>query len=45
MPDGVPVEMISPGSSVMTDEMNAMISGIVKISSRVRESWRRSPLT
>ena len=35
MPAGVPVEMISPGSSVMIDEMNATSSGTVKISSRV----------
>ncbi len=29
----------------MTDVMNSTISGIVKMSSRVRESCRRLPLT
>ena len=36
MPDGVPVEMMSPGSSVITDVMNATRKSIVKISSRGR---------
>ena len=30
IPDGVPVEMMSPRSSVMTDEMNAISWGIAK---------------
>ncbi len=45
MPDGVPVEMISPGSSVMTDEMKATSSGTGKMRSAVVESWRSTPLT
>ena len=45
MPDGVPVEMISPGSSVMTDEMKATSSGTGKMRSAVVESWRSAPLT
>ena len=45
MPAGVPVEMISPGSSVMTDEISATSSGTGKIRSAVVESWRSASLT
>ena len=45
MPAGVPVEMMSPGSSVITDEMNATSLRMGKISSRVDDDWRRVPLT
>ena len=44
-PDGVPVRIRSPGSSVHVSEMNATSSWIEKISSDVLESWRSSPLT
>ena len=45
IPDGVPVVMMSPGSSVITAEMNAMSFGTGKISSRVDDDCRRVPLT
>jgi hypothetical protein len=45
IPAGVPVEMMLPGSSVITDEMNAMSQSIGKISCCVVEDWRRVPLT
>ena len=46
MPAGVPVEMMSPGSSVMTDEMNSTSSSIGKISSlRATSPGGASPLT
>ena len=45
MPDGVPVEMMSPGWSVMIDEMYAISSAAEKISWRVRDACRRTPFT
>ena len=39
------MEMMSPGSSVMIDEMNASRRGIGKMSSRVDDACRRWPLT
>ena len=45
MPAGVPVEMMSPGSSVMTNVMNSTRCSIGKISCAVLDDWRRSPLT
>src|SRR5579883_2504059 len=44
-PLGVPVAMISPGSSVMPSESSAMIWGMVKIIILVLESCLRTPLT
>src|SRR5205814_6082064 len=44
-PGGVPVEMMSPGSRVMTKVMYSTRCSSGKISSRVLEPWRRSPLT
>ena len=44
-PDGVPVEMMSPGSSVIASEMNAMTSATEKTMSPHDESWRSSPET
>src|SRR4029453_16123531 len=45
IPAGVPVETMSPGNSVITDEMNAMRFRIEKINSRVDDDWRFTPLT
>ena len=45
IPEGVPVEITSPGNNVMTDETNATSSSTPKISSRVLEACRRTPLT
>src|SRR5258705_11282227 len=45
MPAGVPVEMMSPGSSVITDEMKATSFLIGKINSRVEDDCRRASLT
>ena len=44
-PDGVPVAMTSPGSSVMTLETNATICGTVKISCRVFDACFFSPFS
>ena len=44
-PAGVPVAMMSPGSSVMPAEMVAISSGMSKIRSLTGADWRRSPLT
>jgi hypothetical protein len=44
-PAGVPVEMTSPGISVMPREQVSMSVGMSKIRSTVRPSWRSSPLT
>ena len=45
MPAGVPVAMISPGSSVTPRDISAMIAGMSAMSSRVLEACRASPLT
>ena len=42
MPAGVPVEMMSPGTNVITDEMNATRRSIGKINSRVLDAWRET---
>jgi hypothetical protein len=44
-PDGVPVRMRSPGSSVQVSDRNATIARIPKMRSLVDASWRSSPLT
>ena len=44
-PAGVPVEMMSPGSSVNTVDRYSTCSQHEKIMSSVDASWRRSPLT
>ena len=44
-PDGVPVVMTSPGSSVQKRVSHSTTSGTGKISSRVFECWRFSPFT
>jgi len=44
-PDGVPVEITSPTSSVMCELTNAINVGTSKIRSEVDESWRTWPLT
>src|SRR5262249_51015814 len=44
-PDGVPLEMMSPGSSVMTNEMNSINPSSPQISCDVSEACRLTPLT
>ena len=44
-PEGVPVRIKSPVSSVQVSEMNSISSGIEKIRLEVLESWRSSPFT
>src|SRR6202008_3706759 len=44
-PDGVPVAMMSPGSSVMNSERYSMVLAVEKIMSDVLESCMVSPLT
>ena len=44
-PDGVPVAMMSPGSSVIPLEMYAMSSGTPVIICAQLASWRTSPFT
>ena len=44
-PAGVPVEMTSPGSIVMTEVIHSMTCGIGKICSLIVTSWRTSPFT
>ena len=44
-PDGVPVAMMSPGSSVIPSEMYAMSSGTPVIICAQLASWRTSPFT
>ena len=44
-PDGVPVVMMSPGSSVQNRETNSTSSGTGKINWLVFDAWRFSPLT
>ena len=41
-PDGVPVEMTSPGSSVMTDVTNSTRCPMSNISSRVFDACRKA---
>src|SRR4030042_1306639 len=43
-PDGVPVAMTSPGSSVITPEIKLISLDIPKIRSLVEADWRSSPL-
>ena len=44
-PDGVPVKIRSPGSSVQIEEMYETNFGMPKIRSSVRAYWRLSPFT
>lgn len=44
-PEGVPVEMMVPGSSVMPEDSSSMMSAMEVISRSVVESYRSSPLT